>query len=345
MPRSLLVLLILVSGPLLAGENPKDRWTFNLYFENDLFAETDQNYTNGIRLAWVSPDLTDYIKDRSLPRWIRSLNRRLTFFHPSYKGLQRNLVFSIGQTIYTPSDINATQVVKDERPYAGWLYSSMAYHIKNQNELDSLEIQIGVVGPAAQGKETQDFIHDLRGFEKFQGWDNQLENELGIALIYEHKDKVINRTDRYGNFGYDVITHFGGALGNVATYLNAGAEIRFGWLIPNDFGTSAVRPGGDNSAPGAYWDPRINNPDRWGVHAFISVDGRFVGRDIFLDGNTIRDSHSVDKKLGVADFAVGVSTVFSGFKVSFAKVFRTKEFKGQDHHHSYGSLSISFSYK
>jgi len=344
MPRILLLLIILIPCWSWAADKPEDKWTFNLYFENDLFTETDQDYTNGIKLAWVSPDLTDYINDPSLPGWLRSINKRLTFFHPSPGGLQRNLVFSIGQTIYTPEDIDATQVVLNDRPYAGWLYTSFAYHVKNQNQLDSLDVQIGVVGPAALGEEAQDFIHDLRGFDEFKGWDNQIGNELGIAFIYEHKDKIINRTDRFGNFGYDVITHFGGSLGNVATYLNAGAEIRFGWLIPNDFGTSAVRPGGDNSAPGANWDPRINNPESWGMHAFISIDGRLVGHDIFLDGNTIRNSHSVDKKAAVVDFSVGISSVFAGYKISFAQVFRTKEFKGQDNSHSYGSLSISFSY-
>ena len=30
----------------------------SLYVENDLFFQTDRNYTSGIRLAWVSPDLT-----------------------------------------------------------------------------------------------------------------------------------------------------------------------------------------------------------------------------------------------------------------------------------------------
>ena len=344
MTRLFLLLLLIISNQLIAAPDPKDTWTSNLYFENDLFAETDQNYTNGIRIAWVSPDLTDYIKDPALPPLLRAINKQLTFFHPSPRGLQHNLVFSIGQTIYTPADINATEIVEDDRPYAGWLYTSFAYHSKNQNQLDTLEVQIGVVGPAAQGEEAQDFIHDLRGFEKFQGWDNQLENELGLAFIYEHKRKLLNKTDRYGNFGYDLIAHFGGSLGNVATYLNSGAEIRFGWLIPNDFGTSAVRPGGDNSAPGAIWDPRISNPGSWGIHAFISFDARLVAHDIFLDGNTIQDSHSVDKKNGVVDFSVGVSTVFQGYKISYAQVFRTKEFKGQDNSHSYGSFSISFSY-
>lgn len=339
-----ILILLLIPVSSLASDDPKDSWTVNLYFENDLFAETDQDYTNGIRLSWVSPDLTDYIKDPALPNWLRSVNKRLKFFHDSSKGLQRNLVFSIGQTIYTPEDIDARSVVQDDRPYAGWLFTSFAYQSKDQEQLDTLEVNLGVVGPAALGQEAQDFIHDLRGFEKFNGWDNQLENELGLLLLYEHKHKFINNTPRDGRFGYDLIGHAGIALGNVGTYINFGGELRWGWLIPNDFGTSAVRPGGDNSAPGAVWDPRINAPGMIGLHFFATFDVRAVAHDIFLDGNTFEDSHSVDKKPLVADAAIGISTVFRGVKISFAQVFRSREFEQQDDTHSYGSLSLSFSY-
>jgi len=258
----LFTLFTLVLLPLTAAatEKTQDRWTFNIYFENDLFAETDQNYTNGVRLSWISPDLSDYIEDPALPGWLRSVNKRLSFFHDSSKDLQRNLVFSIGQTLYTPEDVEATEVVKEDRPYAAWLFSRFAYQSKDEQQLDTLELNIGMIGPAALGEEAQDAVHDLRGFDKFNGWDNQLENELGVLLLYEHRHKLINHTPRDGRFGYDLIGHAGVALGNVGTYLNAGGELRWGWLIPNDFGSSAVRPGGDNSAPGASWDPRIGAP-------------------------------------------------------------------------------------
>ncbi len=341
---ALAVLACLFCYPAVARENPDDLSTLNLYFENDLFSESDQNYTNGIRLSWVSPDLGDYVRDSALPQWIRSVNKRLLFFHPTPKGLQRNVVVSLGQTIFTPEDIDATEVVEDDRPYAGWLFSSFAYHTKTDDQLDSLEVDIGVVGPAALGKEAQDFIHDLRGFEKFKGWDNQLKNEFGLIFAYQHRRRMLEFTASNSDFGYDFIGHAGAAIGNVSTYLNIGGEFRIGWLIPADFGTSAVRTGGDNSSPGAHWDPRYRNDGSWGVHFFASLDGRIVGRDIFLDGNSFHDSHSVRREPVVADLALGFSTVFGGVKLSYAQVLRTREFKKQRDSHSYGSLSISYSF-
>ena len=321
--------------------------TLNLYFENDLFAETDQNYTNGLRVSLVSPDLEnfqqEFIDNPQLQQLFEWLNPKLERFHPDIPGdvtdetvkSSRRIVVSLGQTIYTPETIDATELLEDERPYAGWLYLGVAYHARNRNRLRTVGVNLGIVGPAAFGQEAQDLIHDLRGFSRFQGWDNQLENEPGVQLLYEYKAKLISNTQ---GFGYDLITHYGGSFGNIAIYANAGAEVRAGWNIPDDFGTSALRPGGDNSAPDGELRSGL------GFHLFASSDVRLVAQDIFLDGNTFSNSHSVAKEHLVADVALGASLVYDTFKLSFARVIRSKEFKGQPDNHNYGSLSLSWNF-
>jgi len=71
------------------------------------------------------------------------------------------------------------------------------------------------------------------------------------------------------------------------------------------------------------------------------VDGRAVARNIFLDGNTIRDSHSVNKKRWVGDAAVGIAANFGVYKIAFVRVFRSQEFAGQASAPRYGSITIS----
>ena len=51
-----------------------------------------------------------------------------------------------------------------------------------------------------------------------------------------------------------------------------------------------------------------------GAHLFASVDGPGIARNIFLGGNTVRDSHSVNKKPFVADAAVGIAANFGVYK-------------------------------
>ncbi len=342
---SLFCSLFMVSTVHAESQAP---WTLNLYFENDLFSETDQNYTNGIRASWVSPNVDSYLEDERLPEWVTDLTPYLPLFDPSdnsASSLQRNVVLSLGQQIYTPEDIDRITVDPNDRPYAAWLYGGIAYHSRTSNRMNTAELNLGVVGPLALGEQAQDFIHDIRGFQKFNGWDNQLKNEPGFQLVYEHKNRIL-KGQLSSLFEYDTILHAGGSLGNVATYLNAGGEFRLGWNLPQDFGTSALRSGGDNSAPG-LGDGRYQRGSRdrnLGVHAFISTDGRWVLRDIFLDGNTFRDSHSIDKEALVGETAFGIAALYHGWKLSFSRVHRSREFKQQTEGHAFGSISLSYSY-
>lgn len=323
--------------------DPRDSSTLTVMFENDLFGDGDEQYTNGFQLGWMSPDVARY-RDADLPpglEWAKHLAAALPFV--DRPGSQHNVGLSLGQKIYTPGDTRTRALVPDDRPYAGWLYGSVAFISKTMTRLDTVELQAGMIGPASLAEDAQKFVHELRGFDPPEGWDNQLENEPGLALIYERRDRPW-RSENAAGMGYDFITHAGGAVGNVFTYLNAGGELRAGWNLPADFGTSVINPGGDTNAPIAVGDPRLRNTSPFGLHAFAAVTGRFVLRDIFLDGNTFADSHDVDKQWLVGDFLLGASVTFWRAKLSYAKVFRSKEFEGQDRAHQFGSLSLSITF-
>jgi len=326
----------LVFGDKLC-ESAENLGTFNLYFENDCFADADQGYTNGVKLSWISPDLTDYAKSGRLPGWSLPLIRRLPFINEP--GLQRNVALSIGQNIYTPKDLSRASLIEDDRPYAGWTYFGIGLHSKNECRLDSMEIQLGMVGPASFAEQTQKFVHN----QDLNGWDNQIKNEPGIALVYERKGRYLYSGD-VGEFGFDLIPHLGGALGNVYTYANAGMEARLGWNIPRDFGTSLIRPSGDSNSPLNSQENNVSRDQGFGLYVFATSDGRAVLRDIFLDGNTFTDSHSVDKKHFVADLGLGIGLSIHRLKLCYTHVLRTKEFTGQEDNKVFGSLILSFTY-
>lgn len=313
---------------------------YNFYYENDLFAGTDNNYTSGAKFSWVSANLEDYIHDPCLPKWVRQLNRISEIVQPGVFDT-RNMVVSFGQEIYTPTDKYRSDLIVNDRPYAGWLYLGLAYNARNDKDMEVTEIDIGMVGPASLAKQSQDFIHRLRGIDRFQGWSNQLNNELGIQFVKERKTKVFNYSRSSGP-KIDAITHYGYSLGNVKTYLNAGMEVRIGTYLPNDFGTSPIRPASDSNAP-----LPMNVSHRLadgGIHAFVSVDGRAVARNIFLDGNTFSDSHSVSKRYFVGDVAAGIAWQWVGGKITYAQYLRSKEFRGQVKPQSYGSITLSLEY-
>jgi len=74
----------------------------------------------------------------------------------------------------------------------------------------------------------------------------------------------------------------------------------------------------------------------------MSCDGRVVLHDITLDGNTFRDSHSIDKEILVADIMAGIACNRGNFKCTYSYIYRTKQFKEQDYDTIFGALSFSF---
>ncbi|MGR8948481.1 MAG: lipid A deacylase LpxR family protein [Gammaproteobacteria bacterium] len=339
------IFLLCGAFPCIAqvNEPPKDKIasdssTFTFSLENDLFGDTDQQYTSGIQIGWISADVDYYQQALDLPEW---MFKYLPFI--PLAGAQKNIGVNIGQKIFTPEDLDSRVVIDDDRPYAGWLYGALSFISKTESRLDTVEFQAGVIGPAALGEEAQNTIHDLRNLNTAKGWDNQLENEPGLAIIYERKWRPW-KSENPSGFGYDLITHIGGAIGNVYTYANAGAEARIGWNLPADFGTSLMRPGGNSSAPTTYNDPRLNSQKNFGAHLFTGITGVLKLRDVFLDGNTFRDSHDVNKEYVVGDLVVGASVIIHQIKLSYAQVFRTREFEKQDIKHNFGSVSISITF-
>jgi len=160
-------------------------------------------------------------------------------------------------------------------------------------------------------------------------------------MLYELKQRVFSQPLSQNRLQHDLISHAGLNLGTVSTYINTGFEYRIGRYLPDDFGTASVRPGGDSASPGRQ-DPRLRRNFLSGVHFFIAADARWVARDIFLDGNTFEDSHSISKKRLVGDISIGMNFISGRWKFSYAQVYRSKEFHKQPHSHEYGSMTISY---
>lgn len=310
--------------------------TVNFRVDNDLFGGQDQDegYTNGVQLSLVSPNLKNYTDDPCLPRMARLVNRYLTWIQP--EGFdQQNMVFTLGQEIYTPSDYTRKDLIEDDRPYAAVLLVGFGYNARKGDSLRTTLLKLGWVGPSARGEEVQNAVHSVLGDDKFEGWNNQLRDEPVFMLQHE-------RMHRYawgqGKWTWDAITHAGGALGNYKTFVNGGAELRFGRYLPDDFGSTPLRPAGENTAPRSQTEPG----GVFRIHGFLTADGRWVGRDITLDGNTWKDSHSVDKRRYVAYAGYGVAVMKGRWKFALARYYSTREFDGQDEPPVFGSFTVSY---
>ncbi len=313
--------------------------TFSLYVENDVFAGDDDQYTNGLKLTWSRYGLAELPDDAWIHHWFYPVVRRLGFDDPD---AEKALTFSVGQNIYTPRDVESSDLIRDDRPYAGVTYVEIGFHRKLEYRMYTLGLCLGIVGPHSYAEQIQTETHALLNNDEINGWDNQLEDEPVFCLIYDYKRKIFQKNINIG-FGGDVVVNAGGGLGTSQTYLNAGIMGRYGWNIPFDCGNFPIQPATCFNAELRQASCRLNK-DRFGAHFFLSAGSQLVFHNIFLDGNTFRDSHSVDKKPLVGIFTGGIGLVVKRTKTVFAYVVRTKSFDTQPDPEVYGSISFSFQY-
>lgn len=318
--------------------DPSDLRLFMMYFENDVFANTDEYYTNAVKLTWLTKNIDRY--EEVLPSWSSRTTGSIPMVRQSApeENVTHNIGFSLGHNIYTPEKTQKENLVEKDRPYAGWLYGSIALHRKTPRVLNTFEITVGIVGPSAYGEDIQNIIHEYADSHAGKGWDNQLRDEPGVLFSWQQSLKTIS-LDRAGA-EFDFIPNYGLTLGNVFTYANLGGEARLGFHVPDDFGMSLIRPGSNLSSP---MNPAGTLSD-FGFHVFLGAEGRAVLQNIFLDGNTWKDSHSVDKKHFVADLYAGLALTYGRFKLAYTHAFRTREFDNQDDGQQFGSVTISYSF-
>ncbi|OIO01951.1 MAG: hypothetical protein AUJ49_06975 [Desulfovibrionaceae bacterium CG1_02_65_16] len=324
-----------------ASNRPQTASTLILTEENDFFAGTDEHYTNGIKLAWVSGDLLRYAEDDRLPAFVLPYLRALPFVNDP--GQQYNVALALGQNMYTPQNTATTAYQPQDRPYAGWTYMSLALHAKTPTQLDTFETTLGMVGPSARAGETQNNYHVLMGFKKANGWKHQIHDEPGLMLSWQRTLRLA-RQDFGRDVAWDFLPRFGATAGNVLTQANVGFETRLGYKLPWDFGTSLISPGGGVSAPADKSDPRLHEEPAFGVHVFAGAEGRAVARNIFLDGNTWETSPSVTKKNFVGDLSAGIGLVMGATKLTYTHVYRTEEYDGQKGPQMFGSISLSVTF-
>lgn len=319
---------LVLGGRPAAAEEPQRaedrRGSFSLLVENDAFIATDRHYTNGLRASWLSAE-------DDVPAWGRWLARNMPLIDP---GRRLRIGYAVGQSMFTPNDIDVAALQPDERPYAGWLYGEVGLTSETDARMDQIALSLGVVGPLSLAENTQRFWHETFGFQDPKGWDNQLENEPAINLFVERKWRNLWRHAPLLGLETDVTPHLGGSLGNVFTYAAAGLTVRLGVDLEDDFGPPRIRP----SLPGsAFFTPRSH----FAWYLFAGLEGRAVAHNIFLDGNTFADSHSVDRETWVADVQIGLALLFERVRLTFTVVERSPEFEGQGDPDRFGAISAT----
>jgi len=300
-----------------------DRATVSFIWENDSFANTDRNYTNGMRVSWLSGQapaggFSTFVAD--------ILGRG--------EGTVRRRGFALGQTIFTPEDIEATEFIPDQHPYAGWLYAEMNAVLERPDVVDTFALQFGIVGPSALGETAQNNFHTLLGIDEAQGWDNQIADEVGLNFSYDRKIRSRRRL-QLGNWRADLTPNAGFTLGTIYTNAHVGLTARIGPGVGNDFGPPRVAP----SLGGAGY---FKSREGFGWYVFAGTQTRFVAHNMIRDGSLFRDdARTITSRDWVNDVQVGLVLQYYDVQASLTLVQRSKEFTEQSSPQQFGAFTLA----
>ncbi len=321
------------------------------YLDNDIFSGSDKDYTSGARLSWISGNrpIAELARVQRLLGYLAGESgtttetfRRLTGFKDASQ-ISYNYGFSLTQLMFTPSDPEPYTLIPDERPYAGVVLLGMSFHAKDQNVLNSLSISGGMVGPHAYGEETQDFIHDLKDVEKFNGWDNQVPDEVVFNLFLSQKRRLALLEYENGIFAIDGFNELALGLGNYRTEAQIGTVMRVGFNLPIEFSDPRLSPNAYSHK--LFQNGRVED-SFWSLYSMFGVKGYAVGFDATLDGPMFRGNFTtgVDREPFVGEVFAGFGARLGDWELSYAHTFRTKEYDTQRNTSSFGSIAIRKSF-
>jgi hypothetical protein len=287
--------------------------TWDATFDNDKWGDgADRHYTAGTRLTRRSD---------AVPSWIRKIFSPL---HCLACTAPTGLEVELGQEIYTPEETWKRTLVTDDRPYAGWAYGALTVVGEREaangrrKAMNTMTLELGVVGPASLAERTQELMHREKELYAVNGWEHQLQNEVGAVLTYQRGFRQLLGRES-APVRHDLTPYFEGALGNVRTHVGGGLK----WRSGRNLDTSSIVA-------------------QRGWRLFADLNVRAVGRNTLLDGNADGASHSVPKEPVVASVAAGFEYRGQRFGLSLSRERRSREFVGQREPDEYGSIAFSF---
>jgi len=276
--------------------------------ENDVFADSDKHYTQGMEL------LFGYMADEGG----RKVMRRLGV---------RNL-------IYTPSEIDIADPQPDDRPWAGLtaIFCDDWYH--KEDYYINVETAIGVVGEWSQSDGIQTWFHRVIGSDKPEGWDNQIPNEpfINVTLSYY---RPLASAGKPTEWVADFTGTYGGSLGTAFINAELGCMARAGWNVPIDYRSALIKP------------TKVEEGHGLSAYLFASSELRLVLHNVTLGGSFFQDGPKQTMEPLVHDMQLGMALGIrklpgdTDVGLSYAVVQRSEEFREQEKQNRFGAVTLS----
>ncbi len=279
---------------------------FRFHYDNDYFANSDKYYSQGITLDYVHPSI-----------------KRFPFTKLLWKPFTTNPQYGVSINLfgYTPTSTASDAILYGDRPFNAnlSLKTLLIQTDSMQHQHISTSFSMGVMGPAALGKEIHSGIHRLLKNEPPLGWQHQIQNDIIINYQIQYEKQVLS-------------------LGNYFL-LNAVAEARLGTL-------NNKLSGGMNFMAGKFIKRflPVTNKKRVEFYLYGQSKFNFIGYDASLQGGIFNRKNLYTISAGdisrvTVQTDAGMILNLKKFYLSYSRSFLSKEFRtGKSHR--WGGISV-----
>jgi hypothetical protein len=307
-------LLILFTAINSYAQNNSYKNEFGFRTENDSYLAQGQDryYTNGLSLNFRSAIDQSKLRNTKLNKVIWEIEA--------------------GQKIFNPQSGSILDINFIDRPFAAYLYGGAGAHFLYNSETNlKLSLHIGTIGPAAKGKEAQAFLHDNFGFYNINGWQWQVNNELGINSSAEF-NKLINRF-KSGKSDFILSSYLN--AGNTFAGAGAGFIVRLGDINPLHSSAITQSTIANNA--------RSETEKEFFFYAKPML--HFIAYDATIQGGLFRTDKGpvvYDQKPLVFSQQAGAIFSKNRWTADFSVVFKSREIKSFVKPHQYGSFALLY---
>ena len=281
---------------------------FRFHYDNDYFAATDENYTQGYNFELVLPELE---------------KNPINYLFLKPKAVTTKYGLSIEHIGFTPNDYVSEAIQVGDRPFSSaiMLKSFTIASDSVRKTRISQALSLGIIGPGAFGKEMQVSIHEATGNKIPKGWDNQIKNDVVLNYRIDYEKQLY----QYNNlFAFQAQSSL--QLGTLFTNASVGFNSSLG-IINAAFSSTQNK---NNFQVYAYAQPMVN---------LIGYDATLQGGVFNNDSVYTIASNDVERFTAQFNYGIVLKTKTLYFEYSRSAI--TREFESGSSA-KWGGIRIGF---
>lgn len=287
------------------------RKLLRINFENDLitYSNTDRYFTNGItfdlQAAWLGHS--------------RLTKVMIPYHHKAFVSYHLNMV----QDMYTPTDTRIAPTLKNDRPYASYLYFGFREVVADPLRKLKIfsEFDAGYLGPYSPGSYMQTLVHKVFPTnDKPLGWDTQIKTDIILNYQYQVQKAIVNRKD------FILLAGLEAKAGTLYNQFGIGFQFQAGKADPS-FGSEANEKW---PATEYYFFAKTN-------YTFVVYNALLQGGMLNQDNIFTLKANEIKRTIGKAEAGVHFRYKRVGFEL--AQHYLSPEYK-EGLWHKWGRMSV-----